>query len=149
MITTIVLIIAGVIIALAVGSFWYSGSTPMGKLHMRYMGMDKLSPEEQKRRMEEAKPAMPTMYLAQALLSLLVSFSTVFVVTESIHNGVSATIAIAFPFFNWLCFMVPAIGTGILWSNCDRSIAWKKFISDSAFFLVTVLLIAVLTSFFA
>jgi hypothetical protein len=149
MITTLLLALAGVVIATVVGTFWYSGATPMGKLHMRYLGFDKLSPEEQKKKMEEAKPMMAKMYAGQAILSLLVSFSVVYVVTESIRNGVSASLAIAFPIFNWLCFVVPAVGTGILWSNCDRAIAWKKFFSDSAFFLVTILLIAIMTSFFA
>jgi hypothetical protein len=149
MITTILLAFAGVVIATVVGSFWYSGATPMGRLHMRYLGMDKLSPEEQKQKMESAKPAMAKMYAGQALLSLLVSFSTVFIVRESIHNGVPALMALAFPLSNWLCYVVPAIGTGILWSNCDRSIAWKKFLSDSGFFLVLILLVAVMTSFFS
>ncbi len=149
MLTTILLAIVGVIIAVGVGTFWYSNATPMGKLHMRYLGFDKLSPEEQKRKMEEAKPMMAKMYLGQALLSLLLSFSVVYVVALSIHNGLPKTQAIGYSLFNWLCFMVPAIGTGILWSNCERSMAWKKFFSDSGFFLVTILLIAIVTSFFA
>lgn len=146
MITTIVLVLAGVVIAMAVGSVWYSPKTPMGRLHMRYLGFDTLTPEEQQAKMAAAKPMMAKMYAGQAVLSLLISFSVVYVVAESIHNGLSAPMAVAFPLFNWLCFVVPVIGTAILWGNCPRAIAWQKFISDSAFFLVTILLTAVLTS---
>ena len=148
MITTMILVLAGVVISIVVGTFWYSGSTPMGRLHMRDLGMDKLAPDEQKRKMDEAKPMMMKLYAGQMLLSLLLSFATVYIVTLSIQNGLPPAAAIAFPLFNWLAFMVPAIGTGILWSNCDRTIAWKKFASDSAFFLVTILLTALLTSLF-
>ncbi len=149
MVTTLLLALAGVVIAVVLGSIWYSPMTPMGKLHMRYLGFDKLSAEEQKVQQEAAKPRMPKLYVGQALLSLLVSFSVVYVVMESIHNGLSAPMAIGFALFNWLCFTVPAIGTGILWSNCDRSIAWQKFFSDSGFFLVFIVLVGLLTSLFA
>jgi len=57
--------------------------------------------------------------------------------------------AIGFVAFNWLAFMVPVIGQGILWSNCDPKLAWKKFFSDSLSNLVSVLLIALFASYFA
>lgn len=148
MTTIIILSIVGAIIAAVVGTFWYSNATPMGKIHMKSLGFDKLSHEEQKRKMEEAKPMMPKMYAAQMALSLLTSFAVVFVVTLSVQNGVPLSMAIGFPVFSWLCFMVPIIGSGILWSNCDRSIAWKKFFSDIFSNLVIILLIALLTSLF-
>jgi hypothetical protein len=99
--------------------------------------------------MAEGKAMMPKMYAAQIGLSLLTSFAVVFVVAESIQNHVPVALAIGFVVFNWLTFMVPIIGQGILWSNCDRNIAWKKFWSDSFSNLVTILLIAWLTSLFA
>lgn len=42
----------------------------------------------------------------------------------------------------WLAFIVPNIGSSLLWSNCDRALVWKKFFSDSLSNLVTYLLIA-------
>lgn len=149
MLTIILLAIAGAVIAAAVGTFWYSNSTPMGKIHMRALGFDKLSPEEMKRKMEEAKPMMPKMYAAQLALSFLTAGATVFIITESMHNGIPFSMALGFVIINWLCFMVPTIGQSILWSNCDRKIAWQKFFSDSLSNLVTLLLIACLTAFFA
>ncbi len=141
--------ILGAILYAVVGTLWYSNSTPMGKIHMQYLGFDKLSEAEKKKKIEEAKPMMPKMYAAQIGLSFLTSFATVFVVSMSIQNHVPSMLAIGFVIFNWLTFMVPIIGQGILWSNCDPKIAWKKFFSDSLSNLVSVLLIAYMTSLFA
>lgn len=149
MITILVLSVAGAVIYAVVGTLWYSNATPMGKVHMRYLGMDALSPEERKQKMEAGKAMMPKMYAAQMGLSLLTSFWVVFVVLESLHNGLPLWMAVEFAVFSWLCFTVPAIGTGILWSNCDRSIAWKKFFSDITSNLVTILIIALVASLFA
>ncbi|HSX25075.1 MAG TPA: DUF1761 domain-containing protein [Candidatus Andersenbacteria bacterium] len=148
-ITLIILSLIGAVIYAVVGTLWYSNATPMGKIHMQYLGFDKLSKAEQKKKMEEGKSMMPQMYAAQIGLSLLTSFAVVFIVTLSIQNRVPAGMAIGFIAFNWLAFMVPIIGQGILWSNCDRKLAWKKFFSDSLSNLVSVLIIALLASFFA
>lgn len=145
----LLLVIAGMIIAAVVGTVWYSNATPMGKIHMAYLGFDKLSKEEAEKRMKEAKPMMAKMYAAQMTLSFLTSVSVVFTVSESIWNGVPFSISILFPIFNWLCFMVPIIGSSILWSNCDRRIAWKKFFSDIFANLLIVILIAILAGLFA
>ncbi len=148
MISTLLLALVGTVIAAVVGTLWYSNATPMGKIHMRYLGFDKLTKEEQMKKMEDGKSQMLKMYAVQMALSLLTSLFVVFVVTESVHNGVAVTMAIGFPVLGWLCFVVPTVGTAILWSNCDRSIAWKKFFSDIFSNLVTILLIAFMTSLF-
>jgi hypothetical protein len=41
MLTIILLAIGGAILSAVIGTFWYSNSTPMGKLHMKYLGFDK------------------------------------------------------------------------------------------------------------
>ena len=148
MITILLLSLVGAVIAAIVGTFWYSDKTPMGRIHMRSLGFDKLSEEERKRQIEEAKPKMPKMYAAQLALSFLTSFAVVFVILMTVRNGAPLTLALGFVIMNWLCFMVPIIGAGILWSNVDRSIAWKKFFSDILSNLVTILLIALLATFF-
>ena len=114
----------------------------MGKIHMKSLGFDKLSPEEQKAKMAAAKPMMTKMYAGQFVLSFLTAFYVVFVVTLSISNGVPAWMAVLFPIFAWLCFVVPTIGSALIWSNCDHSIVWPKFFSDIFANLVTILLIA-------
>jgi hypothetical protein len=148
MITIFLLSIAGAIIAAVIGTFWYSDKTPMGRIHMRYLGFDRLSPEEQKLKIEEAKPKMPKMYALQLLLSVIKAFFVVFVITLSVKNGVSFGAAILFPIFAWLCYDVTTIGSALLWSNCDREIVWKKFFSDIFSNLVTILAIAILTGLF-
>ena len=144
----ILLAIVGAVIAAVVGTFWYSNSTPMGRIHMQYLGFDKLSKEEQMKKMEEAKPGMPKMYAAQMGLSFLTAFAVVFIITMSVQNGVSFALALGFVAMNWLCFIVPTIGGAILWSHNDSKLAWKKFFSDSLSSLVTLVLVAVAASLF-
>jgi hypothetical protein len=115
---------------------------------MSVMGFDKLSPEEQKQKMEEAKPKMIKMYVGQIILSFMTAFAVVFITILSMRNGLTLGMALGFVVMNWFCFMVPIIGSGVIWSNCDSKLAWKKFISDSLANLVTVLVIGLLASLF-
>lgn len=142
------LTLAGSVIAVMVGTFWYSNATPMGRWHMQYLGFDKLTPEQQQAKIKEAMPKMPKIYAAQMALSLLTSFATVFIITMSVQNGVPFMMALGFVLMNWLCFMVPIVGQGILWGNVEPSLMWRKFFSDSASNLATLLLTALLVSFF-
>ena len=57
--------------------------------------------------------------------------------------------AIGFPILGWLCFHVPAVGTQILWGNFDRKVAFKSFFLIRFQLFVTILIIAVASSFFA
>lgn len=148
MTTIILLALAGAVIAAVVGTVWYMPQTPMGKLHMKYLGFDKLSKEEQDRKIAEAKPHMWKTYLAQIALSFLTAFATVFIILMSMRNGVTLGLALGFVALNWLCFVVPTVGSSILWGNCDPKLAWKKFFSDSLSVLVTLLLVSLLASLF-
>ncbi len=148
MLMIIGLSVLGAVIAAVIGTVWYSQATPMGKVHMQYLGFDKLTPEEQKQKMEEAKPMMAKMYLGQLALSLLTAFFVVFMMIKGSINGEAASMIVAYLVLTWLCFMVPIIGSALLWSNCDRAIVWKKFFSDIFANLVTILVIALVTSFF-
>jgi Protein of unknown function (DUF1761) len=146
--TILLLSIAGVVISVIVGTLWYGPNTPTGKIHMQYLGFDKLSAEEQKRLIEIATPKMPKIYVGQMLLSLLTSVFTVFVITMSVQNGVPFSLAVVFPVVAWLCFTLPATGGALLWGNCEGSLAWKKFFTDIFCSLLTILLIALMVSFF-
>jgi hypothetical protein len=148
MTSILLLSILGAVLSAVVGTFWYSNATPMGKLHMHYLGFDKLSKAEQDKKMEEGKAMMPKMYAAQIVLSLLTSFAVVYIVVTGMRNGLPLSTALGFVTLNWLCFMVPIVGSGILWSNVDRKIVWKKFFSDIFANLVTVLVIGIAASFF-
>lgn len=148
MISLILLSVVGAIIAGGIGTFWYSNATPMGKIHMQYLGFDKLSEEEKKKLIEEAKPKMWKTYLLQMILSFLTSLAVVFIVTTSLQNGVPFAVAVGFITMNWLCFVLPTIGGALLWGNCDPKIVWRKFFSDVSYNLVTLLVVAFVTSLF-
>lgn len=148
MTTILILSLVGAIISAIIGTFWYSPLTPMGRLHMKTIGFDKLSPEEQKKSMEEMKPKMWKYYLAQIVLAFIMSFFVVYVVLTSVQNGTTFSQALWFPIMNWLGYMVPAFGTAILWGNIDRNLAWKEFFSNILSHLVTIVVIAFVTSFF-
>ena len=147
-ISLVLLSLLGAVIAAVVGTIWYSPATPMGRIHMQSLGFDKLSKEEQKKKMEEAKPKMVKMYLAQMALSFLTAFAVVFVVAQSLQSGLTLGMALGFVAFNWLCFVVPVVGSGALWSNCDPKLVWKKFFSDISSNLVTLMLTALVVSLF-
>lgn len=145
MITTIILLgILGAIISAVLGTFWYSMATPMGRLHMKSLGFDKLSKEEQKKKIEEAKPHMWKSYLLQIFLSFLTSafIAGIIYYQKSMVSAVYGEI-----FAIWLCFTLPLTGQALIWNNHDRKLAFKKFLSDSLFNLVTFLFIVFVFSF--
>lgn len=148
MTTIFLLALVGAVIAAVVGTFWYMPNTPMGRIHMKYLGFDKLSKEEQDQKIAEAKPHMWKTYLAQIALSFLTAFATVFIIIFGMRNGVTLGLSLGFIAFNWLCFVVPTVGSAILWGNCDPKLAWKKFFSDALSILVIMLLVAFFASLF-
>ena len=146
---TIILIgILGAIVSAVVGTLWYSGSTPMGKWHMEYLGFDKLSPEEQQKLIAEQKPKMWKTYLAQMLLSFLTASFIAFVTSYTVQNGGPATAVFYYIPMIWIAFTVPMIGQNILWGTSKGALAWKRFFSDSLSNLVTFLIIAFVATLF-
>lgn len=149
MIGTIILIaVIGAIVSLVVGSIWYSPGTPMGRLHMKAIGFDKLSPEEQKKCIEDMKPKMWKSYLLQFILSFLISLFVGFITFVGMRNGETFGMVAMQALFVWLTMMVPVIGSSILWGNTPRDIVWKKFVSDSMSYLVPIALILVIAKLF-
>jgi hypothetical protein len=149
MIGTIMLIAGiGAVVALVVGSIWYSPGTPMGRLHMKAIGFDKLSPDEQKRLIEEMKPKMWKSYLLQFIMSVLISFFIGFITVVGMQNGQTFGAVVFETAFVWLALMVPVIGSNILWGNTPREIAWKKFWSDSLSYAVTIGLVLLVARLF-
>ncbi len=144
--TTIILLgILGAVISAAIGTFWYSMATPMGKIHMESVGFNQLSKEQQDAKIAEMKPKMWKYYLAQMFLSFLTSafIAGIMVAQKSLGSGVIYGEVTAI----WLCFVVPLVGQALLWGNIDQKLRWKKFISDSLSNLVTFLVIVLVFSF--
>ncbi len=138
----------GAVASLIIGSIWYSDKTPMGRLHMRVLGFDKLSKEEQHKLIEEAKPTMWKSFLGQFILSAMTAFFIASVSTIGTQNGLSFTMIIGYGVLAWFCFMVPVIGSAIIWGNIDRKIAWQKFVSDIASYLVNIVVILIIARLF-
>lgn len=148
-IMTIILFgILGAVISAIVGSIWYSMSTPMGKVHMASLGFDKLSKEEQAKKISEAKPHMWKSYLSQLILSFLTSTFIAFVVSQYKNSGFPIVFAYASVTAIWISFTVPLVGQALLWSNTDKKLVWKKFFSDSLSNLVTFLIIVFVFNLF-
>ncbi len=143
----ILLGILGAIISAAIGTFWYSMKTPMGRLHLESIGFSKLSKEEQEGKMNEMKPKMWKYYLAQMLLSFLVSAFIAFIMIEQKTAGLGSSATFGEVAAIWLCFVVPTIGQSLLWGNIDLKLRWKKFFSDSLSNFVTLLIIVLVFSF--
>lgn len=144
---TIILVgFLGAVISAITGTLWYMDTTPMGKWHMEYLGFDKLSEEEKKKLIAEAKPKMWKSYLAQLMLSFLTDYFIAFVTSYTIQNGGPATAVYYYVPMIWLAFTVPMIGQNILWGKSEGSLAWKRFFSDSFYNLITFFIIAFVTT---
>lgn len=140
--------ILGAIISAVIGTFWYSKSTPMGKWHMQYLGFDKLSSEDMDKLVSEAKPKMKKVYLAQMILSFITSFFIAFVANYIKQNGDTPIALFYTVFLIWFSFTLPMVGQNILWGKVDSSLAWKKFISDNLYNLITFVFIAFVAALF-
>lgn len=144
----ILITLLGGVVSIIIGSIWYSDKTPMGRLHMQTLGFDKLSPDEQKKLIEEAKPHMWKSFLGQFVLSSLTAFFIALVSVNGTANGESFTMIAGYGILAWLCFMVPVIGSDIIWGNVDRKIALKKFIYSIGSYLVTIVVVLIIASLF-
>lgn len=145
MITIILLGILGSIISAAIGTFWYSMATPMGKVHMESVGFNLLSKGEQEIKIKEMKPKMWKYYLAQIFLSFLTSSFIAFIMlVQKAYGPVAVYAEIA---GIWLCFTLPLVGQSLLWGNVDQKLRWKKFFSDSLSNLVIFFVIIFIFSF--
>lgn len=148
MITILLVAVLGALISAVVGTIWYSPSTPMGKWHMQYLGLDKLSKEEQEELRKKMMPKMWKTYGSQLILSFFTAFFIAMVTRTSVQNGAPASSVFYYVPMAWLCFTVPMIGQNVLWGNCEGTLAWKKFFSESLSNLVTFLLIAFVATLF-
>jgi hypothetical protein len=148
MINILLITLLGGIISLIIGSVWYSDKTPMGRLHMQVLGFDKLTPDEQKKLIEEAKPHMWKSFLGQFIFSSLTVFFIALVSVNGSANGESFNMIAGYSILAWLCFMVPVIGSDIIWGNVDRKIAFKKFFYSIGSYLVTIIVVLLIASLF-
>src|SRR5579864_5289963 len=113
--TIILLGILGVVVSVLIGMLWYSTKTPMGRIHMKAIGIG--SVEESNKKMEEMKPVMWKYYVGQMILSFLTSLFIAYIMIE--QKGLGSGIIYGEVSLIWLCFTVPLVGQGLLWGNVD------------------------------
>ena len=143
----ILLGILGAVISAAIGTFWYSMKTPMGRVHLKSLGFMELSKAEQNEKIAEMKPKMWKYYLAQLFLSFLTSVFIAFVMMAQKGFGAGVSVIYGELGFIWLAFTVPMVGQSLLWGNCDLKLRWKKFFADIFANLVTYFVIIFVFSF--
>jgi hypothetical protein len=137
----------GIIISIALGTLWHSPLSPFGKIHMEYLGFDKLTKEQQDKKIEETKPHMWKVYTKQAFLSGITSAALAYMVLTFPPEGGNSFIYLNIIAL-WVAFVVPLIGQNLLWGPCeDGKLQMKKFFGDSLYQLVTYLLIVFVLSF--
>lgn len=146
--TIILITVLGAIASLIIGSVWYSDKTPMGRLHMRSMGFDKLSPDEQKAAMEKGKKMMGKLILGQFILSLFTSFFLAYITVVGITNGETIWMVFGYAAMAWFAFVIPVVGSNLLWGSVKGKTAWQKFFSDIANFLITFIIIVLIAKLF-
>lgn len=112
---TFILPLLGVLISMVIGMVWHMPNIPTGKLHMDFIGFSKLSKSEQEKIMNDMKPHMWKSFLGQAVLSFFSSLFIVFVLDQTVKNHMSPTMVYAYILMIWFGFIIPTIGSGIIW----------------------------------
>lgn len=148
MLTVIFLGILGAIISAIIGTYWYSMKTPMGKVHMQSIGFLDLTKEEQNKKIKEAMPNMWKSYAMQMGLSFLTSVFIAFVTIQNKAGGAPSYMVYGYLIMIWAGFVLPVIGSALIWGNCDRKIVLKKFVYDNLSNLVTYFAIAFVCGLF-
>ncbi len=102
-------VLTAAVVSMVIGSVWHG---PLfGKLFMREMGMDKLSPEEQ----AKMKKSMTGAYIAQFIASFVMFFVLAWYIVTSMHYGVWGGVANALGL--WLGFVVPLALSQAIWGG--------------------------------
>ncbi len=146
MLSILVVTFLGAVLGALIGTVWYGPFTPMGRWHMAYLGFDKLTKEEQAKKIAEAKPQMPKQYALQFLLSALNSFFVAFVMKNMVANGQPKAGTFGYLAMIWICFVVPVVGSSLLWGNCPPELRLKRLASDSGHFLAATMATGVLAA---
>ena len=138
----------GIITSVVIGTLWHSPFSPFGKIHMEYLGFDKLSQEEQARKIEEAKPHMWKVYLKQMVLSGMTSAALAYLLIV-LPKDVPLSVMYMSITALWVAFVIPLIGQNLLWGPCeDEKLQLKKFLGDSLYQIVTYSAIIFVLSLF-
>jgi hypothetical protein len=140
MLKVILLGVIGALVSMIIGAIWHSPKL-FGKVRMDYHAKRALSFLEHKNKLQEKKPDILKIYLLQFLLSFITSFFLA-IVMKGGYGFIYNKYLFMFIGLVWISFTVPAVGSDILWSEATGKIAFKKFLSDILYSLVTFMLTA-------
>lgn len=115
------------VLAMVIGAVWYG---PLfGKVWMKVI---KISPDDAKRRAEMQKGAAP-LYAVQFLLALFQAYVLAYYIAGwKEASGVENALWI------WAAFIVPVVAGTAMWNNDSKSISWARFLIQSGYQLVTM-----------
>ena len=140
----ILLGLVGGLISLIISSIWYSPKL-FGKIQDDYHAKRNPSFKEYKHKLKDIKDLINKKFLLQFLLFFITSFFLA-IVMKGGYGLIITQYLYMFIGIIWISFTVPAIGSDILWSEVSGKIAFKKFLSDIFYSLVTFLFIAFIFS---
>lgn len=131
-------IIIAAISQFVLGALWYSPLL-FGKVWMKIMGADSLSPED----LKSMQKSMAPFYLLQLVLSVLFSWqlwrTLLSFGTESLY---------AHAFMLWLGFILPIQVGSVIWGKTEKKFWVKQILIMTSYQLVGMLLSAFIFSFF-
>ena len=140
MLKVILLGVLGATISMIVAAIWYS-SFLFGKVRLDYQAKRALSFEEHQNKLKAPKIGIFKIYFLQFLLSFITSFFLA-IVMKGGYGFIFNKYLFMFIGLVWISFTVPAVGSDILWSEASGKIAFKKFISDILYSLISFILTA-------
>lgn len=146
MMDIILLSIVGALISMIIGSIWHSPKM-FGKIHHDYHAKRVLSYEEHRQKVLEPRKGLIKIYFLQFVLSFITSFFLA-VVMKGGYGHIIDKYLFMFVALVWISFTVPAVGSDILWSEAEGKVAFRKFISDVLYSLVTFMLTAYIFTLF-
>lgn len=119
-------VLVAAIVAMVLGSVWYSFKTPTGKLWLKELGTKAPTPEEMKAKNKEAMRAMG-LYSIGVLVTVYVLFHML-----ATYKTMTYTMALQGALWTWLGFYAaPGIGSVVFEQK-----SWKLYAVNQGFFLV-------------
>ena len=114
------------ILSMVVGSIWY-GPMLFGKVWMKIVGAQAMSPAEMKAMQKKVMP----LYLVQFLITLF----QVWVLANNIAYYPDKS-ALVLSLWVYAGFVVPIIAGTCMWNNDPKNIAWARFWVQAGYQLV-------------
>lgn len=127
-------VLISAIAAMAVGSFWYSFSSPTGKAWLKELGFKQPTPEEMKAKGGEAMRSM-AIYSVGVFITMYVYFHML-----ATYQTTTYGMALQGAFWTWLGFMATLGMSPVLFERKS----WKLFAINQGFNLIMLVMASVI-----